>query len=64
MGLIGFHGLHANVKFLGNLAGSMAYSNQAENLKLPIRQLGDERLSSRPTAYKPVKHPLAIQSLT
>ena len=41
MSLVGLHRLHTNVKLLGDLAGSVAFTNQAKNLELAVRQACD-----------------------
>src|ERR1700687_4071501 len=64
MRLIRLNCLHADVKFLADLTGSVPFSNQPENLKLAICQVGDGGplrylIPANKTMEDPVGHPVA-----
>src|SRR5271168_1973938 len=45
MSLVGFNGFHAEVKFFGDLAGSMTLPNKAEHFEFAITEVGDGGIS-------------------
>jgi len=47
MCLIGFHGFHAEVKFIGYLARTVAVTDEAKDFKFAIREVSDARLAGR-----------------
>ena len=42
--LVGFNGLHAEVKFFGDFAGGAAFADQAKDFQFPIGERGDAGL--------------------
>ena len=65
MGLVGFHGLHAEVQLLGDLPRAVAFADQAEDFQFAVGQ-GRERRASRLVRAPPMyccSIRLAIRSL-